>query len=139
MSAWFRLYLSMINYIMGVVITIAADTQKNTFLKHVKERPILITDGLFSRSRNMNYFGEMLLYSSFATVSNHWISYSIVFWAFLSVMPVRMIQKESSLVKKPGFKNYARDANFLIPKIFGLADLEIVALVMLGLTVFAFI
>ena len=139
MSAWFRPYFSMINYIMGVVITIAADTQKNTFLKHVKTRPILINDGMFARSRNMNYFGEMLLYSSFATVSNHWISYSIVLWAFLSVMPVRMIQKESSLKKKPGFKMYVREANFLIPKIFGLADLEIVALFMLGLTVFAFI
>ena len=85
-----RKYLSLMAYILGVCLTLSSDCQKNFILKHVKERPILITDGLFSRTRNPNYLGEMLLYGSFATLTNHWLSYAIVGFAYASIFPARI-------------------------------------------------
>ena len=103
-----RKWLSLFLYIVGVCLTLTADGQKNFILKHVKERPLLITDGLFARTRNPNYLGEMMLYSSFATLTNHWISYSIILWAFLTIFPARMFQKEISLKQKPGYREYCK-------------------------------
>ena len=39
----------------------------------------LIHDGLFKKCRNINYFGELLIYSSFALLSMHWIPFIILF------------------------------------------------------------
>ena len=63
----------------------------------MEKRPILIVDGLFYSTRNPNYLGEMILYGSFATLTNHWISYSIILFAFLTIFPARIFQKEVSL------------------------------------------
>lgn len=35
-------------------------------------QPCLITSGLFFRSRNPNYFGEMLIYLRFAVMAMRW-------------------------------------------------------------------
>ena len=96
---------------------------KNFILKHDKRRPLLINDGLFSITRNPNYLGEILLYGSFATLTNHRISYLIVGFAFVTIFPARMFQKEVSLSKKPGFKEYAKQSNVLLPKVCGMNDL----------------
>ena len=85
-----RKYFSLFAYIIGVCLTMSADCQKNFILKHVEKRPILITDGLFFSTRNPNYLGEMLLYGSFATLTNHWISYAIILFAFLTIFPARI-------------------------------------------------
>lgn len=85
-----RKYYSLLAYILGVCMTISADCQKNFILKHTKKRPLLITDGLFSRTRNPNYLGEILLYGSFATLTNHWISYAVIGFAFMSIFPARI-------------------------------------------------
>ena len=50
-------------FILGIWLHHTADTQKYFVLR---ARKGLITDGLFSRSRNPNYLGEMFIYGSFA-------------------------------------------------------------------------
>jgi Protein of unknown function (DUF1295) len=46
-----------------------SDAQKFYILR---ERKGLIEDGLFTRTRNPNYLGEILIYVSFAIMSMHW-------------------------------------------------------------------
>ena len=50
-------------FTLGIWLHHTADTQKYFVLR---ARKGLITDGLFSRSRNPNYLGEMFIYASFA-------------------------------------------------------------------------
>ena len=62
--------LSVFVYAVGVFLHFAADMQKHTSLAL---RPgQLITTGLFARTRNPNYLGELLIYLSFAVLALHW-------------------------------------------------------------------
>ena len=127
-SVFWRKYLALLTYIMGVALTMCADVQKNTHLKHVKERPILIQDGIFSICRNANYLGEIMLYGAFAMMTNHWLSYAIVVYAWCTILLARIIQKELSLRQKPGWKEYEARSNYILPKILGLSDIKIAAI-----------
>ena len=124
-----RKYGSLFMYIIGVCLTISSDVQKNTMIKHMTKRPLLITDGLFSRTRNANYLGEMLLYGSFAVLTNHRLSYAIVLFAYLSIFPARIFQKEMSLRQKPGFEAYSERSNLFLPRVCGLNDWQMVVAV----------
>jgi protein-S-isoprenylcysteine O-methyltransferase Ste14 len=85
----------------------------------VKERPLLIKDGFYKYSRSPNYLGEMMIYLSFACVVNHWLAYTIVFWAWCTIFLARAFQKEMSLRKKKGWEVYAQHSWPLLPKING--------------------
>ena len=124
-----RRYGSILMYIIGICLTLASDCQKTTTLTCVHKRPFLISNGLFAYTRNPNYFGEILLYSSFATLTNHWMSYlAVVAFPSLTIFPARMWQKEISLRKKPGWVEYQKKSNMLVPKIFGIGDISLVSL-----------
>ncbi|MGB9114260.1 DUF1295 domain-containing protein, partial [Bradyrhizobium sp.] len=62
-------------YIFGVYFHYVGDAQKYFTLR---AGPALITDGLFSRVRNPNYLGEILIYCAFAALSAHWLPFVIV-------------------------------------------------------------
>ena len=59
----FQLCMILTIYTLGIWLHHTADTQKYFVLRAKKG---LITDGLFSMSRNPNYLGEMFIYGSFA-------------------------------------------------------------------------
>ncbi len=90
--------------------------QKHTQLK---AQPGLITDGLFSLSRNVNYFGELLIYGSFmalgaAALRSAWPLLWLL--AFVPVMWVpRMRQKDQRLARHEGFKAYSARTKLFIP------------------------
>ena len=66
----------------------------------------------------MNYFGEMMLYSSFAVLCQRnepWYIYAYV-WGL--VFPLRMLAKEYSLSKKAGWPEYVAKTWFIFPKIY---------------------
>jgi hypothetical protein len=78
----------------------------------------LITDGLFAYSRNINYFGELLIYGSFAALSMHW--FPVLYLAlFVGAywMP-RMLAKDKSLAKYPEFAEYKKRSALFIPYLF---------------------
>lgn len=77
---------------------------------------------MFSRTRNPNYLGEIMLYYSFSVIANHFLSYFIMIFAFCTIFPVRIFQKEVSLKQKPGWNMYKKQTNILFPKIFGLDE-----------------
>lgn len=124
-----RRYGSMSMYIIGICLTLVSDCQKTMTLTHVSKRPYLISSGLFASSRSPNYFGEILLYSSFATITNHWLSYlTVVIFPCLTIFPARIWQKEMSLRRKPGWIEYEKRSNILVPRVFGLGDIPLLAI-----------
>lgn len=81
---------------------------------------MLIGNGLFSRTRNPNYLGEMMIYWAFALLTNHIISYLIMLWAQSIVFTTNIIKKELRLKQKAGYwEHYNQQSNVLIPKLFG--------------------
>ena len=61
--------------IIGVFLHYGSDAQKYFTLKYKKG---LITEGFFSRSRNPNYLGEILIYLGFAMLAQHWLPFVIL-------------------------------------------------------------
>ena len=114
--AWL-LGLSVFVYAVGVFLHFAADMQKHTALAL---RPgQLITTGLFARTRNPNYLGELLIYLSFAVLALHWAPLLIVVSFLVVVWIPNMRRKDRSLARYPAFAEYKRRSFMLIPKLGG--------------------
>ena len=65
-------------------------------------------------TRNPNYLGEIFIYNSFAIIANGWEFWIILSVAYFVIFGGRMIIKEYSLMKKPGWNEY--DSYMLLPK-----------------------
>jgi len=103
-------------YVMGVFLHFSADMQKYIALKINPGH--LIKDGLFSRVRNMNYFGELLIYSGFGLLAMHWLPIGILLaWVSFVWIP-RMLSKDRSLSRYPDFANYRARTKLFIPFLF---------------------
>ncbi len=112
LSGYFIVF-AIILYSTGLAIMVAADSQKNVLLRYKKG---LITDGLFKHIRHPNYLGEMMIYSSFSILANHWIPWVILaFWWGL-VFLVNMIIIESSLSRFPEWTEYKRRTGMIFPR-----------------------
>ncbi len=61
----------------------------------------------------------MMMYLAFACVVDHWLAYTIVVWAWCTIILARAFQKEMSLRKKKGWEVYAQHSWPLLPKING--------------------
>ena len=89
-------------YTMGVFLHFSSDMQKHV---HLKLNPgELIADGLMSKCRNTNYFGELLIYFSFALLSRHWIPF-LVLAAFICIIWIPNIRKKDESLSR--YKNYS--------------------------------
>ena len=105
--------LSIFLFGLGVFLHFSSDMQKHTSLKINKGE--LITDGLFSRSRNTNYFGELLIYLSFAILSLHWIPFLVLSLFIFIVWLPNMIKKDKSLSRYENFGAYKNRSNIFWP------------------------
>ena len=103
-------------FAMGVFFHYAADMQKHTHLKLKSGE--LITDGLMSRCRNTNYFGELLIYLSFALLSRHWIPIVILVSFMIIIWLPNMRRKDKSLSRYPNYEEYKKRSSLLIPFIW---------------------
>ena len=103
-------------YILGVFFHFTSDMQKHVMLE---QRPnVLITDRMMSLSRNINYFGEFLIYLSFALMPRSWFAliplslFIVFYWTFM------IKKKERSLSQKNGYLDYKQKTKKFIPFIF---------------------
>ena len=97
----------------GSFLHFSSDMQKHTSLKL---RPgNLIVDGLFSKSRNINYFGELLIYISFSILSMHWVPFVVLFIFILFVWVPNIIKKDKSLSRYDNFEDYKNRSNIFWP------------------------
>ena len=103
-------------FTMGVFFHYAADMQKHAYLK--LKPGVLITDGLMNRCRNTNYFGELLIYLSFALLSRHWIPIVVLVSFMIIIWLPNMRKKEQSLSRYVDYAEYKKRSSLLIPFIW---------------------
>lgn len=100
-------------YTVGIFLHYVGDAQKYYTLRLQKG---LIEDGLFLKSRNPNYLGEILIYAAFAILAWHWLPFVILgAWVFGFFLR-NMLAKDKSLERHPGFAAYKARTGLLIPK-----------------------
>lgn len=109
--------------ILGVFLHFVSDAQKYYTLKY---QPGLIAEGFFARCRNTNYLGEILIYSAFAMLAQHWLPFLILAGFIIVVFMPNMLKKDKSLSRYPEFTDYKRRSGLLLPLLFvpRTADLE---------------
>ena len=101
--------------IFGVFLHYGSDAQKYFTLKYQKG---LITEGFFSRSRNPNYLGEILIYLGFAMLAQHWLPFAILGAVAAMIFVPNMRKKDESLSRYPEFAAYKERSGLLLPKLF---------------------
>jgi protein-S-isoprenylcysteine O-methyltransferase Ste14 len=103
-------------YAGGVFLHFASDMQKYISLRL---RPgQLFTDGLWSKVRNPNYLGELLIYLGFGLLAMHWLSIAVLLlWIFGFWIP-NMLRKDRVLAQLEGFDEYKRRSKRFIPFVF---------------------
>jgi len=103
-------------FIFGVFFHFTSDMQKHVMLEL---RPgELITDRMMSLSRNINYFGEFLIYMAFALLPMTWIAFLPLLFFVLFYWSFNIFNKEKSLAQKPGFQEYKEKVKLFIPFLF---------------------
>lgn len=98
----------------GVFLHYGSDAQKYYTLKY---KSGLITEGFFSRSRNPNYLGEILIYVGFAMLAKHWLPFLLLGLFTAVVFVPNMIKKDRSLARYPEFAAYKARTGLLLPKL----------------------
>jgi steroid 5-alpha reductase family enzyme len=112
---WF-LGLCISLYILGIFLHFTTDMQKHTHLKLKPEN--LITDGMMARSRNLNYFGELLIYLGFGLLAMHWAPIVVLALYVVIIWVPNMRRKDQSLARYPEFEDYQRWCKFFVPFLF---------------------
>lgn len=97
---------------IGVFFHFASDMQKHTELRL---KAGLITTGLWARSRNPNYFGELLIYLGFTLIPMHWAPLLALLAMVVFVWIPNMRRKDASLSRYPDFAEYKARSRLFIP------------------------
>lgn len=105
--------ISIFSFGVGVFLHFSSDMQKHTALKLTPGH--LISDGLFKKSRNINYFGELLIYLSFALLSMHWIPILVLVIFIIFIWIPNMIKKDKSLSRFQEFEDYKNKSGIFFP------------------------
>ena len=101
-------------FVVGMFYHFVSDMQKTTTLGLRKG---LITTGLWSRTRNPNYFGEFLTYLGFSLLACHWITFiGFAFLIFVVWVP-NMKKKDASLSRYPEFEEYKKETGIFFPRV----------------------
>lgn len=100
--------------LFGVFFHYGSDAQKYYTLKYKKG---LITEGFFARCRNPNYLGEILIYTSFAMLAQHWLPFLILGGFIVGIFIPNMLKKDQSLARYPEFEEYKNNSGLLFPKL----------------------
>lgn len=103
-------------YAFGVFLHFASDMQKYMWLKL---RPgELLTEGLWSRVRNPNYLGELLIYLGFGLLAMHWLPVVLLALFVAVYWYPNMRRKDASLARYPAFAEYKGRTKLFIPGVF---------------------
>lgn len=122
-------FLAMVAWLAGFLIEAAADSQKTAFRDCPDNKGKYITTGLWKYSRHPNYFGEILMWASLATLSSSaafrlgdpsmhfaWLSPAFTTLLLLKVSGVPMVEKAG--LKKwgsdPKYMHYMKHTSMLI-------------------------
>ena len=101
-------------FTIGVFLHFVGDAQKYYTLK---VKPGLIEEGLFSRTRNPNYLGEILIYVAYALMALHWLPFLVLGGWIFGFFVRNMLKKDQSLSRHPGFREYKQRTGLLFPRL----------------------
>ena len=102
-------------YIFGTLINATADVQKLTAKQYGAG---LVQDNIWRFSRNINYFGDLLRYLSFAIVSGSLWGYLVPGLVFVIYLQ-RILEKEKAMSEKySDYQDYQKKSSRLIPFIW---------------------
>ncbi|KAJ1422141.1 hypothetical protein B484DRAFT_399228 [Ochromonadaceae sp. CCMP2298] len=99
-------------YIVGTFLHFCADMQKHATLKL---KLGLISDGLWSYSRNPNYLGEFLIYCAFALLAWHWLPLLFLTLNVVVVWVPNMLKKDKRLSRHRDFESYRDKTGIFFP------------------------
>jgi protein-S-isoprenylcysteine O-methyltransferase Ste14 len=99
---------------LGLGTMLGADAQKHFQLE---AGPRLLTGGMFARTRNPNYLGEMMIYGSYALLTRHWLPWLVLAWVWGLVFVPNMLLKDASLSRYPGWAAYRARTGLLWPRL----------------------
>jgi len=111
-APWLALCIGV--HTLGLAIMIAADCQK---YYQLQAGPRLVTGGMFARTRNPNYLGEMMVYGSYALLVSHWLPWLVLAWVWGAVFLPGMLLKDASLSRYPGWADYRARTGLLLPRL----------------------
>lgn len=114
-SFWYITFCIMI-YILGIFFHFTSDMQKFIQLHYNPKN--LISNGMFSKIRNINYLGELLIYCGFSLLAMHWIPILALLAFILIIWIPNMIKKDKSLSKYENFNDYKKRTNSFLPFIW---------------------
>merc|ERR1712151_477983 len=101
-------------YIVGFFYQFCGDLQKHTQLTHQRPRA-LITTGLMAHSRNPNYFGEVMLYLGFATLSTNCLSFPLFSLVWLQLFVPNMLAKGASMSRHEAWASWQARTGLIGP------------------------
>jgi protein-S-isoprenylcysteine O-methyltransferase Ste14 len=107
--------LVLLLYILGIFLDYVVDAQKFHTLRLQRG---LIEDGLFGRTRNPNYLGEILIYVAFAIMFWHWLPFLVLAGWVFGFFARNMWAKDRSMARHPGFASYKAGTGLLFPKLW---------------------
>ncbi len=106
---------ALFSYILGIFFHYVSDAQKYYTLQIRKG---LIKEGLFGRTRNPNYLGEILIYAGYAILSFHWLPFLVLAGWVFGFFVRNMLAKDRSMSRYPDFAEYKRKTGLLFPKLW---------------------
>ncbi len=91
---------------------IGADLQKTFTLRL---RPGLISNGMFAYTRNPNFLGEIMIYGTYAILAASIFGWIFVLLQWTLLFLPRMLVKDASISRHPGWAEYKARSGLLIP------------------------
>ncbi len=107
-------FAAVLCFVVGAFFHFVSDAQKFFVLKYRQPRQ-LITDGMFALTRNPNYLGEILMYSSFNLLAQHWVPWVACALVWSMVFLVNMLLKDVSMSRYPEHAAWKRQTGLLLP------------------------
>lgn len=103
-------------FTVGLVLHFAGDMQKHMAMQL---RPgVLLTEGLWSRLRNPNYLGELLIYAGFSALTCHWLPMTVLAIFVVGLWVPNMIKKDRSLSRHAAFAEWKARSWCFLPGIW---------------------
>ena len=120
----------------GNILMMCADLQKYIVLKYKKG---LIDDYFMKNNRNTNYFGEIIVYLTFAIACGRKEGYIMLICEWILFFGSRIYMKDLSLSRKHGFEKYKKNSYIILFKFFENDIFNIVVYLMIILLAYWFI
>lgn len=137
-----RIAGGMLLYIFGMVIVTGSDCHKYFALKYSTQQSnerTLIDSGFFATTRNPNYFGEVMVFSSLCFIVTDYKPWLVYGYIWLTHFRGNMLRKDGRLEKKAGFKEYKSRSNMFFFKFANswiVTELIYINIVVFGIAVY---